>query len=272
MWGTGPDLYLTLDRGDIWDLRYQPNTRPTFTYSHLQELVRERRHGLIQQQMTSDVGPMADIVPTRLSMGRLKISLPSDTQVERATLDMQHGEVRWLLSVHGKPVHYRVLASINPDVILVTLDGVEGWEPEVSFYPIGALDPAVAGKLGYPKPDSGTSGRFSWSTQSLLSSGAVTTAWTAERKRERVEPADHDTCTGRSHSHRHGPADSKLGAGRGNPQDRHPTPSMVARALVTVTRPHSRSRTRAALDQRDLQAGQQFLWQCSGRPARPLAS
>jgi alpha-L-fucosidase 2 len=182
VWGTGPALYITLDRGDIWDLRYQPNTRPNFNYAHLQELVREGRHDLIQQEMSSDVGPMADTVPTRISMGRLKISLPPDTFVQRATLDMQHGEVLWLLSVHGKPVEYRALASFNPDVILVTLDGVEGWTPDVRFYPIGALDPAVASKLGYPKPASGTSGRFSWSTQSLLSSGAVTTEWTTEQK------------------------------------------------------------------------------------------
>ena len=182
VWGTGPALYLTLDRGDVWDLRYQPNTSPTFNYSHLQELVREGRHDLIQQQMSADDGPMADIVPTRLSMGRLKITLPPDTHVERATLDMQHAEVRWLLSVHGKPVDYRVLASIKPDVILVTLKGVQGWHPEVSFYPIGELDPAVTSKLGYPKPDSGMSGRVWWSTQSLLSSGSVTTAWTTERQ------------------------------------------------------------------------------------------
>jgi alpha-L-fucosidase 2 len=182
VWGTGPALYLTLDRGDVWDLRYQPNTRPDFNYAHLQELVREGRHDLIQREMSSDVGPMADTLPTRLSMGRLKISLPPDTLVERATLDMQYGEVRWLLRIHGKPVEYRVLASVDPDVILVTLDGVENWTPDVSFYPIGALDPAVANKLGYPKPASGTSGRFSWSTQSLLTSGAVTTAWTTEQK------------------------------------------------------------------------------------------
>jgi alpha-L-fucosidase 2 len=182
VWGTGPALYLTLDRGDVWDLRYQPNTRSTYNYAHLQQLVRERRYDLIQQQMSSDIGPMADIVPTRLSMGRLKISLPVDTQVERATLDMQHGEVRWLLNVNGKPVEYRVLVSFNPDVILVTLDGVRGWTPEVSFYPIGALDPAVASKLGYPKPASGANGGFSWSTQQMRSSGTITTAWTTEQK------------------------------------------------------------------------------------------
>ncbi|TAM83175.1 MAG: hypothetical protein EPN47_06140 [Acidobacteria bacterium] len=181
-WGIGPALYLTLDRADVWDLRYQPNTRQNFNYAHLQELVREARHDLIQQEMSSDVGPMADTVPTRLSVGRLKISLPPDTNVEQATLDMQHGEVRWLLSVLGKSVEYRVLASIDPDVVLVTLDGVQGWTPEVSFYPIGALDPAVANKLGYPKPISGTSGTFNWSTQSLLSSGVVTTAWITRQK------------------------------------------------------------------------------------------
>jgi alpha-L-fucosidase 2 len=184
VWGTGPALYLTLDRGDVWDLRYQPNTHKNFTYTHLQELVREKRHDLIQQEMSSDVGPMADTVPTRLSMGRLRVALPADTQVERASLDMQHGEVRWLLRVHGKPVQYRVLASVDPDVILVTLDGVEGWTPEVSFTPISELDPAVGSKLGYPKPATGTRGSFSWSTQSMLSSGAVTTAWTSEQEQK----------------------------------------------------------------------------------------
>ncbi len=182
VWGTGPDLYLTLDRGDVWDLRYQPNRRSNFNYAHLQELVREGRHDLIQQEMSSDIGPMADVVPTRLSMGRLKIELPADTQVERATLDLKYGEVRWLLNVHGRPVEYRVLASVDPDIILVTLDGVLGWTPGVSFYPIGTLDPSVASKLGYPQATSGTRGKFSWSTQSLLSSGAVTTAWTSEPK------------------------------------------------------------------------------------------
>ncbi|HUX10488.1 MAG TPA: glycoside hydrolase N-terminal domain-containing protein [Terriglobia bacterium] len=182
VWGTGTTLYLTLDRGDVWDLRYQPNTRKNFNYAHLQQLVHEGRHDLIQSEMSSDVGPLADITPTRLSIGRLKISLPAGTQVERAQLDMQHGEVRWQLRVLGKPVEYRVLASPDPDVILVTLDGVEGWKPEVSFSSLGELTPEVAGKLGYPKPTSGTNGRFAWSRQSLLSSGVVTTVWTSEQK------------------------------------------------------------------------------------------
>lgn len=95
---------------------------------------------------------MANLMPTRLSMGRLKISLPADTQVERAQVDMQHGEVRWFHRALGKPVEYRFPASIDPDAILVTLDGIQGWKPEVSFCPLSGPDSKPPGSLGTRNP------------------------------------------------------------------------------------------------------------------------
>jgi hypothetical protein len=47
-WGTGQQLFLTLDRGDVWDLRYQNNTASGYTYRRLRELVQAGRTDLVQ--------------------------------------------------------------------------------------------------------------------------------------------------------------------------------------------------------------------------------
>ena len=88
VWGTGPELYLTIDRGDVWDLRYEENHGQSFSYSRLRELVKQRRRDLIQKEMTPDVGPLNDLTPTRISIGRIRIMLPKNTTVRWSELDM----------------------------------------------------------------------------------------------------------------------------------------------------------------------------------------
>ena len=182
VWGSGPRLFLTLDRGDVWDLRFQPNQNPNFTYAHLRELVRQKNKQAIQSEMNPDAGPLSDLTPTRISIGRLELRLPDDTTVESAELDMQLAEVRWRLRVKGEPVHYRVLASAESDVILVTLDGLQGWTPEVALAALGAINPDLGRKLGYPEPAAGKDGPFSWVTQTMPGSGQVITLWTARQE------------------------------------------------------------------------------------------
>jgi alpha-L-fucosidase 2 len=182
VWGTGPALYLTLDRGDVWDLRYQENHSPTYNWKRLRQLVREGDPVSIQKEMPADVSPTNELTPTRVSIGRLRISLPAATVVEAADLDMQRAEVRWRLRVNGEVVHYRALACDDPNVILVTLDGVKGWSPEVKLEALGELNAKLATTLGYPKPEAGTEVEYAWVRQSMGSSGAVTVVWTAWRE------------------------------------------------------------------------------------------
>ncbi len=183
VWGSGPRLFLTLDRGDVWDLRYQPRHDPGYTYARLQQLVRERNKAAIQTEMNPDAGALSDLTPTRISIGRLEIELPEDTTVESAELDMQLAEVRWRLRARGQTLRYRVLAAADRDVLVVTLDGASGWTPRVSLAALGAINPNLGKKLGYPQPVPGKDATFSWVVQPMPESGQVATVWTT-----RAEP------------------------------------------------------------------------------------
>jgi alpha-L-fucosidase 2 len=183
-WGSGEALYLTLDRGDVWDLRYQENHQDTFAWKRLRQLVAERNKAGIQKEMSPDVSPTNQITPTRVSIGRLRVGLPAATTVEWAELDMRRAEVRWRLRVNGQAVDYRVLACLDPDVMLVTLNGVKGWTPEVKLEALGDLNSKLATTLGYPAAERGAEGEYAWVRQSMGVSGAVTTVWTARREGE----------------------------------------------------------------------------------------
>lgn len=179
VWGTGEQLYLTLDRSDVWDLRYEENRRPTFNYKRLRELVKARDHAAIQTEMMPDVSPLSRLAPTKISIGRLRVTLPPGTRVQWAELDMRMAEARWGMEVFGKPVRYRVLAAVEPDVILATIEGVDGWMPQVKLEALGDLNAKLTKDLGYPKPVEGGEGDLRWVTQSLVSGGDVSTTWTS---------------------------------------------------------------------------------------------
>lgn len=193
-WGTGPQLFLSLDRGDVWDLRYQPNTSANFSYARLRELVRNRQAGLIEndfdKELSPDVSPTADWTPFHLPIGRLRIDLPENTTVERAELDMQRGEVRWSLRVGGNPASLRIFACATENVIIAALDGLAGWQPKVSLLTWAELrtDVVFQGKsigireFGYAKATHGTDGNYAWVLQPIPESGEVATVWRTETR------------------------------------------------------------------------------------------
>ena len=185
VWGTGPVLYLTLDRSDVWDLRYQENHGATYNWKRLRELVREGKPAEIQKEMPATVGATNELTPTRVSIGRLRLALPPSTVVESADLDMRGAEARLRLLVNGQVAHYRAVACADPSVILVTLDGAKGWSPEVKLETLGELNSKTFGnskltaRLGYPKAEQESEGEYGWARQSIGSSGAVTVVWRA---------------------------------------------------------------------------------------------
>jgi alpha-L-fucosidase 2 len=184
-WGTGPALFLTLDRSDVWDLRYAANHSANFNYARLREFVREQRHDLIQQELSPDVGPTADRTPYHLGIGRLGIELPADTTVDGAELDMYRAEVRWGLRVHGKPVTFRVWASATQDVIVATLDGLGDYRPHVGLQALTEIQQDLARKLSYEKPTRGEDGVYAWVIQPVPESGRIATIWRTDAQ------ADH---------------------------------------------------------------------------------
>ena len=185
VWGTGETIRLTLDRGDVWDLRYQRNNREDYSYSRLRELVEKRDHKAIQSEMTPDIGPLNDTTPTRISIGRLSLQLPENTQMNWTTLDMKQGEVYSELNCDQEEVGLRVLAASEPSMILVSVFRTGSWQPSILMEPLADINPELSEKLGYPQPERGSNQRFSWAIQELPESGRVATVWTVlSRPRE----------------------------------------------------------------------------------------
>ncbi len=182
-WGTGPNLFLTLDRSDVWDLRYQLNPNADFNYAHLRELVRERRGDLIQNQLSPDVSPTADQTPYHLAIGRLRIELPENTTVEWAELDMVQAEVRWGLRIGGEPAIFRAFACATENVIVATLRGLRDYRPKVSLQALTEIQTNLAAKLGYAKATHGEDGGTMWVIQAVPESGKVATVWKADSTR-----------------------------------------------------------------------------------------
>jgi alpha-L-fucosidase 2 len=176
-WGSGQYLFLTLDRSDVWDLRYQPNQDAHFNYAHLRELVRDRRRDLIQKELSPDVSSSSDQTPYHLGIGRLRIELPEGTTVERAELDMHRAEVLWRLRVGGRAVTFRVFACATKNLIVATLEGLTDYAPKISVQTLTQLSAKTAADLGYPSSVAGEDGAYSWVTQQLPQGGTVATAW-----------------------------------------------------------------------------------------------
>jgi len=182
-WGNGRYLFLTLDRSDVWDLRYEPNRGAHFNYAHLRELVRARRRDLIQKELSPDISPTSDQTPYHVGIGRLRIELPEDATVEGAELDMYRAEVLWRLRVGGKPVTFRAFACATANVLVATLDGLTNYSPRISLQTLTELQTKSATALGYPKPVSGKDGTYSWVTQQIPQSGKVAITWRAGTQR-----------------------------------------------------------------------------------------
>ena len=72
LWGGANRLRLSLDRGDLWDLRTAPETHePGFTFANMQRLVKEQNEAEITRLFDAPYGGYP--APTKIPGGRLEI-------------------------------------------------------------------------------------------------------------------------------------------------------------------------------------------------------
>jgi alpha-L-fucosidase 2 len=85
LWGKGSRVYLSLDRGDLWDLRPHPSyTDPSFTYKTVVEMARAKRTGELNKQYAKP-----NVFPTKAPGARLVVELPANTSIARFSLDLR---------------------------------------------------------------------------------------------------------------------------------------------------------------------------------------
>lgn len=167
LWGGDNRLKLSLDRGDLWDLRpVQEFQKPDWTWKTLQRLVRQRDQAEILRRFD---GPYKTSPhPTKIPGGRLELTLDRSVHVSRFHLDMTRatGKAQWpggraevfcsaaepvgLIRVRGSAVRLRIAPPLFGGPI-------EQHGSSVNTSSLSAL--------GYPAPEHGSSRGLTWVVQ-----------------------------------------------------------------------------------------------------------
>ncbi len=159
VWGEGNVVRISLDRGDLWDLRTpEMLTRPDWTYATMRRLKEAGDHARHVEMFDAPYDTVP--YPTKLPGGRVELTFGPGVKVERFTLDLaeagatvEMGAAKmWGFFSASAPV---ALFEVHPDAPAVRI-----------------VRPAGLDKLGYgaaatgidqPGPDGGTT--IHWMTQ-----------------------------------------------------------------------------------------------------------
>jgi alpha-L-fucosidase 2 len=167
LWGEGNLLRLSLDRGDLWDLRAPPQIRePGFNYANLQKLVREKNQREIGRLFDA---PYNHPTPTKIPAGRLEIVLARTQEVERFELNLATAEGRAYFSDQNR---CDAFYSAAMPVALIRITGPA--PPEIRLRVPGSgqgdtgPDSHAVAKLGYPAAKTGSDGNSRWFVQETL--------------------------------------------------------------------------------------------------------
>ena len=166
LWGHGNRLNLSLDRGDLWDLR--PTERllqPDWTWQTLRRLVAEGKQDQIVEMFDK---PYNAPYPTKIPAGRLEVTLDRSAVVTSFDLDLHQalGAARW----RGGSCQAFCSAAAKVGLALVKGSGARIRIVPPAF---GAatggqgrgLRPGDLATLGYPAPELGRRGTVRWAFQ-----------------------------------------------------------------------------------------------------------
>lgn len=156
VWGEGNTIRLSLDRGDLWDLRSPEAFKdPRWNYKDMQRMVAVRDEKTFHDLF--DVPYDTVPYPTKLPGGRVEITLPEGTQVGEFRLDLRRAEAR--VELCGEPAG-ELTAFVGPDrpVVLVKL-------PPSATPRIRLVRPAGLDRLGYAEASEGREGDMVWLVQ-----------------------------------------------------------------------------------------------------------
>lgn len=165
LWGETNLLRLSLDRGDLWDLRTPPAIHePGFTYSNLQQLVRARDQREITRLFDA---PYNHPTPTKIPGGRLEIELDPSQSVEMFELDLASAEGRAHFQ-NGQ--RCEAFFSATEPVALLRIPGPKPGQIRLRVAGSGqggatGPDSHAVGKLGYPAARHGQADGRVWFEQ-----------------------------------------------------------------------------------------------------------
>jgi len=149
LWGGGNEIRLSLDRGDLWDLRAHPGfTAPGFTYETVRRMALAGLTDSLNKQYAR-----ANDYPTKLPGCRLVVTLPGNVKATSFHLDMKKG----LGSVNLGDRSIECFFSTDKPVALMKIPGSVA---NIELIPNNAVI-----KLGNPAPSIGKDQKGTWLIQ-----------------------------------------------------------------------------------------------------------
>jgi alpha-L-fucosidase 2 len=150
LWGGGNTVRLSLDRGDLWDLRVQDEfQRADCTWKTIERLVAERNQSELVRRFDQ---PYNRPWPTKLPGGRIEITLDPSQRIESFTLDLAHAVGRVELS---GPLALREREMLGPlslrERARVRADGETGEANRLETF-FSAAEPVALIRIPGPPP------------------------------------------------------------------------------------------------------------------------
>ncbi len=156
MWGGDKVVHLSMDRGDLWDLRAPAAAQQSDrNYATLRRLHASRDLAAIEALFDEPYESSA--YPTKIPAGRVELDLPNGVSASRYTLDL----TRALGSAEVGDSAVEAFVSATEPCLIVRCSGLR---PGVR-----AVRPAVFDDLGYAPARTGDDGRAVWFEQDLPS-------------------------------------------------------------------------------------------------------
>jgi alpha-L-fucosidase 2 len=167
LWGEGNRLKLSLDRGDLWDLRPMPILQRTdFTWTNLRKLVRQKKQAEIVKRFDESYAKTSH--PTKIPAGRIELTLDRSVAVRSFDLDLATAVGRASWNRGSAQVFCSATAKVG--MIAVQGSGVKARIVPAAFGGKSRSSRKVlcSGELttlGYPPPRLGRAGNLQWSLQ-----------------------------------------------------------------------------------------------------------
>ena len=156
VWGDGNPLRLSLDRGDLWDLRTpEPLLRDDWTYATIRKGVAEKNQAALSELFDKPYNDFA--YPTKIPAGRIELVLGPERKVESFHLDLRRAVARAKLAGGGA---VDVFFSATEPVAMLRIEGPA---------PAGRIVmPTSLKTLGYAEAETVREGETAWALQTAV--------------------------------------------------------------------------------------------------------
>jgi len=173
LWGRENRLRLSLDRGDLWDLRLPEMVRrKDWTWKTIQELVARKDHKKLVEMFDRPYNAVPH--PTKLPAGRLEFDLDPSWKVRSFELSLARAE-GFARFEKGEPLRVFYSAASPVALLLFPKGALRSWR---------ILAPRAVRRLGYPAAEEGGKGTLKWYRQKAAK-GLVFAAVAGTRKTPR---------------------------------------------------------------------------------------